>query len=93
MFGFATFGRVYGTIICFSGLVNFSQYGLDTLTHSLFHDDPIPINAFLTGAGFLVGVALVAFVYLAGRDMKEKEEEGDDEERQRLIPEDDEEEE
>ncbi|KAI9933495.1 hypothetical protein AWENTII_002440 [Aspergillus wentii] len=93
VFGFATFGRVYGTIICFSGLVNFSQYGLDTLTHSLFHDDPIPINAFLTGAGFLVGVALVAFVYLSGRDMKEKEEEGDDEERQRLIPEDDEEEE
>ncbi|KAF7587211.1 hypothetical protein BBP40_007548 [Aspergillus hancockii] len=33
VFGFATFGRVYGTIICFSGIVNFSQYGLDYLTH------------------------------------------------------------
>lgn len=67
VFGFATFGRVYGTIICLSGLVNFSQYGLDTLTHETFNENPIPINAALAIAGFIVGVFLVGFVTMKGR--------------------------
>lgn len=67
MFGFATFGRVYGTIICVSGLANFSQYALDSLTHRTFHENPIPINVSLSVGGFVVGVALVTFVVRAGQ--------------------------
>ncbi|PWY75529.1 MFS transporter [Aspergillus heteromorphus CBS 117.55] len=92
VFGFATFGRVYGTIICFSGLVNFSQYGLDALTHGSFGGDPIPINIFFACAGCVVGAVLVGFVYVAGRRMREREREmREDEERQRLILEEEEE--
>lgn len=92
MFGFATFGRVYGTIICLSGLVNFSQYGLDALTQGPFHGNPIPINAVLAGAGFVVGSVLVVFVQIKGKDKSEKRlEEAAEVERERLIPEEDEE--
>ncbi|KAJ5219677.1 hypothetical protein N7468_008881 [Penicillium chermesinum] len=86
VFGFATFGRVYGTIICLSGLVNFSQYGLDALTHRTFHENPIPINATLATAGFLVGVVLVSFVAIKGRQMAAQARH--DEEQDRLLEED-----
>ncbi|KAL4804017.1 major facilitator superfamily domain-containing protein [Aspergillus unguis] len=86
VFGFATFGRVYGTIICFSGLVNFSQSGLDALTHGPFDGNPIPINIFLACAGFVVGVILVAFVTIAGNRNRVKQREEANGERQRLIP-------
>lgn len=88
VFGFATFGRVYGTIICLSGLVNFSQYGLDALTHGPFRGNPIPINVILAGAGFVVGTALVLFVWIEGRHVRRRQlEEEAEEERERLIPE------
>ncbi|KAL4875472.1 major facilitator superfamily domain-containing protein [Aspergillus karnatakaensis] len=91
VFGFATFGRVYGTIICFSGLVNFSQYGLDALTHGPFDSNPLPINIFLAAAGFVVGSILVAFVATAGHRLRAKmREEAEEGERERLIPEEDE---
>ncbi|KAL4787629.1 major facilitator superfamily domain-containing protein [Aspergillus varians] len=87
VFGFATFGRVYGTIICVSGLVNFTQYGLDALTHGPFDGNPIPINIFFAVAGFVVGSILVAFVVTAGNRIRTKQrEEAEDDERRRLIP-------
>ncbi|KAJ5116733.1 Major facilitator superfamily domain general substrate transporter [Penicillium angulare] len=89
VFGFATFGRVYGTIICLSGLVNFSQYGLDALTHHTFHENPIPINASLAVAGFIVGLALVGFVTVSGRRLKAQADREDDE-REPLLEEDEE---
>ncbi|KAL4954278.1 major facilitator superfamily domain-containing protein [Aspergillus filifer] len=86
VFGFATFGRVYGTIICLSGLVNFSQYGLDALTHGPFDGNPIPINAFFAVAGFIVGSILVIYVATAGTRARKKQlEEEEEGERQRLI--------
>ncbi|KAJ5715403.1 Major facilitator superfamily domain general substrate transporter [Penicillium malachiteum] len=88
VFGFATFGRVYGAIICLSGLVNFSQYGLDALTHHTFHENPIPINAFLAASGFVVGVALVSFVTVAGRRLKAQAERNDEEREPLLLEED-----
>ncbi|KAJ5295020.1 hypothetical protein PENANT_c037G09580 [Penicillium antarcticum] len=84
VFGFATFGRVYGAIICLSGLANFSQYGLDALTHRTFNGNPIPINATLAIAGFIVGMALVIFVFVAVRQRKVQDA-VDDEERERLL--------
>ncbi|OAL04799.1 MFS general substrate transporter [Phaeosphaeriaceae sp. SRC1lsM3a] len=62
VFGFATFGRVYGAIVCFSGLVNLSQTGIDALTKGSFGGNPLPVNAFLTVSAFLIGSALVTYV-------------------------------
>lgn len=90
VFGFATFGRVYGAIICLSGLFNFSMYWLDSLTHGPFDGNPLQINVGLTIAGFVVGIVLVGFVSLA--DRRPKIEDGNQDERQPLILEVDEEE-
>ncbi|KAJ5409662.1 uncharacterized protein N7487_004021 [Penicillium crustosum] len=91
VFGFATFGRVYGAIICLSGIANFSQYGLDALTHHTFDGNPIPINAVLAVAGFIVGTALVIFVFVSVRQLREQDR-VDEEECERLLLEEDEEE-
>ncbi|ORY65933.1 major facilitator superfamily transporter [Pseudomassariella vexata] len=62
VFGFRTFGTVYGTIICLSGLFNFSQSGLDFLFHVVFRGDPVPVNLILLSLGLSIGVALVSYV-------------------------------
>lgn len=62
VFGFETFGTVYGLVICAAGLGNFSQRGLDGLLHGTFGGDPTPINLGLMGVAFLVGMALCGFV-------------------------------
>ncbi|KAF2266432.1 MFS transporter-like protein Fmp42 [Lojkania enalia] len=77
VFGFATFGRVYGTIICFSGLLNLSQTGIDALTKHAFNGNPIPVNTFLAAAGFVIGTALVTFVTIQTYRMHKKLEEDD----------------
>lgn len=63
VFGFQTFGKVYGLMICLAGLGNFAQAGFDTLTFKLFNHNPIPVNVILTAVTALVGVALVGFVW------------------------------
>ncbi|TVY73391.1 Protein FMP42 [Lachnellula suecica] len=62
VFGFATFGTVYGLTICLAGLFNFSQSGLDTLLHKVFEGNPLPVNLILMGAALVVGIALCVFV-------------------------------
>lgn len=66
VFGFRTFGTVYGAVICTAGLLNFAQSGLDRLFHETFHGDPIPVNLILLSLGFVIGVALVFFVAVRG---------------------------
>ncbi|TVY82997.1 Protein FMP42 [Lachnellula suecica] len=85
VFGFATFGRVYGTIICLSGIVNFSQSGIDALTLGPLHGNPTPINVVLAAVGFVVGSVLVLFVWAKGGDRHDV-----DPERMPLLPEEDE---
>ena len=63
VFGFQTFGKVYGLIICLAGVGNFAQAGLDALTFKNFHRNPIPVNAVLTGITCGIGLALVSFVW------------------------------
>jgi MFS family permease len=77
VFGFATFGRVYGTIICFSGLVNLSQTGIDALTKGRFHGNPIPVNVFLAASAFVIGTALVTYVTVQVYRMRKKLDEED----------------
>ncbi|GAB1205606.1 hypothetical protein APSETT445_004284 [Aspergillus pseudonomiae] len=67
VFGFQTFGKVYGLIICLSGLGNFAQAGLDALTFKVFHRNPIPVNSILTLVTCLVGIGLVGFVWWKAR--------------------------
>lgn len=84
VFGFATFGTVYGTIICISGLCTFTQSALQAITHDAFHDDPTPVNLALAGLGLLIGIALVTFVAARGRTVQEEQAEED--ERRSLLP-------
>lgn len=67
VFGFRTFGKVYGLITCIAGIGNFAQAGLDTLTIKVFDRNPIPVNAVLALDVLLVGMGLVAFVWWKGR--------------------------
>lgn len=62
VFGFRTFGTVYGLIICLSGLLNLSQSALDLMFHKTFHGNPVPVNLMLLAAGMAVGLSLVVFV-------------------------------
>ncbi|KAL8943192.1 MAG: hypothetical protein Q9216_001246 [Gyalolechia sp. 2 TL-2023] len=88
VFGFHTFGKVYGLIICLAGLLNFVQSALDAATHMSFGGDPVPVNALLLVLALVVGVVLVGFVGWKSRTMKrdklEDEAEGATE---RLMPE------
>ncbi|KAJ6151740.1 hypothetical protein N7470_006868 [Penicillium chermesinum] len=62
VFGFQTFGKVYGLIICLAGVGNFAQAGLDSLTLRVFEGNPIPVNVGLTVLVAGVGGALVGYV-------------------------------
>jgi len=87
VFGFATFGKVYGLIICLAGLLNFSQTALDAATHKTFHNNPVPINVILLGLALLVGIALVAFVWRRSHKIqRENIEEEAEEAREVLMP-------
>ena len=80
VFGFQTFGKVYGLIICLAGLFNFVQSPLDAMRHEVFHNDPIPVNLILLFLALIVGGALTIYVgrksYTLERDMLEDEAEG-----------------
>jgi MFS family permease len=69
VFGFVTFGKVYGLIICLAGLFNFLQSPLDALTHVVFNANPIPVNVILMSIAVVVGTALVSFTYIRSRSM------------------------
>lgn len=69
VFGFVTFGKVYGLIICLAGVLNFVQSPLDAATHLVFHNNPIPINLVLLGAAIVVGTALVGYVVWKSRNI------------------------
>jgi multisubunit Na+/H+ antiporter MnhC subunit len=87
VFGFATFGKVYGLIICLAGVLNFSQSALDAATHKTFKNDPVPINVILLSLALLVGLALVAFVWRKSHKIqRENIEEEAEEARETLMP-------
>jgi len=88
IFGFATFGKIYGTIICLSGLVNLFQPAIDALTYEALDGNPIPVNLVLAALGFIFGVILVVYVRLRGRFVRKKQAREDAQvERMNMIPE------
>lgn len=84
VFGFATFGTVYGTIICCSGIAIFCQSALQAIVHSAFQEDPGPMNLWLAGIGLIVGICLVTYVDMAGRVVRHQQ--ADEDERRSLRP-------
>lgn len=80
VFGFQTFGKVYGLIICLAGLFNFLQSPLDAATHTIFENNPVPVNVILLSLAVIVGLALVSYTAWRARtmhrDMLENEAEG-----------------
>ncbi|RYP14833.1 hypothetical protein DL766_009576 [Monosporascus sp. MC13-8B] len=70
VFGFATFGRIYGALIAVSGLCTLTQPGLQALVHDAFDGNPVPLNLILAGLGLVVGLALVIFVAVKAREMR-----------------------
>jgi MFS family permease len=70
VFGFRTFGTVYGLMICLAGLFNFSQSGLDALLHKVFNGDPVPVNLMLLGTALAVGMSLCIFVGVRAYQMR-----------------------
>lgn len=72
VFGFATFGKVYGLVICLAGIGNFAQAGLDALTLKVWKGNPVPVNIGLTVLVASFGAGLVLFVSWKTRE-REKE--------------------
>lgn len=72
VFGFETFGTIYGSIICFSGICNILQQVMDKLTHETFNMNPIPINSILTVLTVILGGVLIHFVSSQEKSLKRK---------------------
>ncbi|KAH7109831.1 MFS transporter-like protein Fmp42 [Dendryphion nanum] len=77
VFGFATFGRVYGTIIFTAGICNLSQTAIDALTKKTYGGNPVPVNSFLAVAGSLIGISLVIYITVQVRRFQKKLEDED----------------
>lgn len=86
VFGLATFGTIYGTMICISGLLTFTQSALQALTHDVFDENPTPVNLALTCMLLLSGVLLVGYVAAASRIVQQDI--VDEDERRSLMPQD-----
>ncbi|KAH7035213.1 major facilitator superfamily domain-containing protein [Microdochium trichocladiopsis] len=72
VFGFRTFGTVYGTIICLAGVLNFSQSLLDYMFRVTFGGNPVPVNLILLVTGLVIGLLLVAYVWVQARLLRGK---------------------
>ncbi|KAG7810878.1 hypothetical protein KL921_002506 [Ogataea angusta] len=70
VFGYQTFGTVYGSINCISGLFNVLQAPLDNATHTIFKMNPNPANTLLVGLTFIAGLALIS--YIKGQEIELK---------------------
>ncbi|KAI0161477.1 major facilitator superfamily domain-containing protein [Xylariaceae sp. FL1272] len=92
IFGFATFGRLYGAITCISGVLSFSQSGIDMLVHGPLNGNPTPINVAMAIAGTGIGLYLTFFVAIKTREYRDEMQhcQSSSEERLQLIREENE---
>ncbi|KAH3667917.1 hypothetical protein WICMUC_005130 [Wickerhamomyces mucosus] len=70
VFGFETFGTVYGLMMFISGLINYFQIYLDLLTKTIFKGNPNPINYILIGTTFISGGSLIFFIVSQTKKIK-----------------------
>lgn len=73
VFGFDSFGTVYGMIICLAGLFSFVQSSLDAITYKWHRGNPIPVNLGLLAAGVVVGGALAGWVGSRARSLQREQ--------------------
>lgn len=62
IFGFTTFGTVYGLMMCVSGICNYGQIFLDYVTHTHQDGNPTPVNIFLIVLSVVFGGGLVMYI-------------------------------
>lgn len=62
VFGFETFGTVYGLLMSVSGVLNMLQTLIDILTHTVFKMNPTPINLILTTATAVLAALFIHFI-------------------------------
>ncbi|KAF8414528.1 hypothetical protein BGX38DRAFT_52179, partial [Terfezia claveryi] len=72
VFGFQTFGTIYGSIICVAGIFNFTQTGMDAVTAKWFHHDPRPINLILLIFVSVIGGTLWMWVTVRSKKLKRR---------------------
>lgn len=72
VFGFTTFGTVYGLMMCISGLFNYFQTYLDYITHRYEHNNPIPINLVLISCTIVFGTSLVIYIITQQKTIERK---------------------
>ncbi|CEP60199.1 Fmp42p LALA0_S01e05248g [Lachancea lanzarotensis] len=72
VFGFETFGTVYGLLMCLSGIFNMSQSYLDKLTHTTFNMNPFPVNLTLVILTALSATTLISFLVKEGQNRDKK---------------------
>ncbi|KAL3241287.1 Fmp42p RNJ42_03379 [Nakaseomyces bracarensis] len=63
VFGFNTFGTVYGLMICICGICNIGQSWLDELTHTTFNMNPTPVNIMLLAATMISCFSMLCYIY------------------------------
>ncbi|SCW01743.1 LAFE_0E06282g1_1 [Lachancea fermentati] len=71
VFGFETFGTVYGLLMCISGVCNMGQSLLDRMTHRTFNMDPTPVNSILVT---ITVVSAGCLLWYVNRESKIREE-------------------
>lgn len=62
VFGFETFGTVYGLLMCLCGLFNLSQRLFDKWTHTTFSMNPTPINSVLVTMTIITSLVLITYI-------------------------------
>ncbi|CAK9441673.1 uncharacterized protein LODBEIA_P55410 [Lodderomyces beijingensis] len=72
VFGFETFGTVYGLLMCICGVLNAGQGVLDKLTHTTFKMNPYPVNISLVVVTAVVGGVTVRYVKTQAEEHKRK---------------------
>lgn len=77
VFGFETFGQVYGLVICLAGLGNLSQSALDGIVWGYAGGDYRGVNGGLLVAGLGVGTFLSGFVWWQGKKRASRWERGE----------------
>jgi len=70
VFGFQTFGTIYGSIICVAGIFNFAQTGLDAATAKWFKHDPRPVNFIFLVLVLVIGGVLWMWVTIRSKKLK-----------------------
>ncbi|SCV05880.1 LANO_0H17216g1_1 [Lachancea nothofagi CBS 11611] len=72
VFGFDTFGTVYGLLMCLSGIFNLGQSVLDRSTHTTFNMNPTPINSILVAVTAVTSTTLIVYVYKESKAREER---------------------